>query len=213
MYDKYLVLAKNTNLVLLIFDWNPIADDQDFLKYIRNRHKNIKICFVFTNIVKITGAMSFGYIDKLNDWYDVVFAFDPINAKKYGFVYSPLVYDADTSYSREHTVSKDHLVFYVGQAKDRLPGLLLCYEKLKSIDVKCDFHISNVREEDIKYANEIVYNKFMTYQECVDSIQKATCLIDVIQGDSSGLTIKTCEAVCYDKKLITTNKHVIEYPF
>ena len=37
--------------------------------------------------------------------------------------------------------------------------------------------------------------------------------MDAIQGNSTGLTIKTCEAVCYDKKLITTNKHVIEYPF
>ena len=53
----------------------------------------------------------------------------------------------------------------------------------------------------------------MTYDECVNSIQKATCLIDIIQGESTGLTIKTCEAVCYNKKLITTNKHVAKYPF
>ena len=105
------------------------------------------------------------------------------------------------------------MVFYVGQAKDRLPGLLSCFEKLKQLGIKTDFHIANVKEEDIKYSDEIIYNKFMTYAECVDSIQKATCLIDVIQGESTGLTIKTCEAVCYDKKLITTNKHVVEYPF
>ena len=65
----------------------------------------------------------------------------------------------------------------------------------------------------MKYSGEIEYNKFMTYEECVSSIQRATCLVDIIQGDSTGLTIKTCEAVCYDKKLITTNKHVVEYPF
>lgn len=201
------------NTIVAFYDRNRFAYDKKFLQYLRKRHPGIKLVYIFTNIVKYTAAMDLGYLYNLRDWYDVVFAFDPMDAGKYGFAYSPLIYDADLNYRKENIESKEPLVFYVGQAKDRLSGLLSYYEKLKALGISCDFHIANVKEMDIRHADEIVYNKFMTYQECVDSIQKATCLIDVIQGDSSGLTIKTCEAVCYDKKLITTNKHVIEYPF
>ena len=201
------------NTVIVFYDRNRFANDKYFLLYLRKKYNGIKLAYVFTNIVKYTAASDIGYLNKLNDWYDVVFAFDPEDAKKYGFSYSPLIYDADPNYRREEKESKENLVFYVGQAKDRLPGLLSCFEKFKQLGIKTDFHIANVKEEDIKYSDEIIYNQFMTYEECVNSIQKATCLIDVIQGESSGLTIKTCEAVCYDKKLITTNKHVVEYPF
>lgn len=214
---NYLLLRNisqyNEEIVFLIFDRNILGSKYSFLQSIRKKYLKAKIVYIFTNIAKITGASERGYLDKLNDWYDVVFAFDPEDAKKYGFSYSPLIYDADPNYKREEKESKEDLVFYVGQAKDRLTGLLSCFEKLKQLGIKTDFHIANVKEEDIKYSDEIIYNKFMPYAECVDSIQKATCLIDVIQGESTGLTIKTCEAVCYDKKLITTNKHVVEYPF
>lgn len=211
--ETALDLNDNQNICFIIYDKNKLGNQHWFFDYLRRKYSNISFVYVFTNICNITRASGLGYLDKLNDWYDVVFAFDPEDAKKYGFSYSPLIYDADPNYKREEKESKEDLVFYVGQAKDRLPGLLSCFEKLKQLGIKTDFHIANVKEEDIKYSDEIIYNKFMTYAECVDSIQKATCLIDVIQGESTGLTIKTCEAVCYDKKLITTNKHVVEYPF
>lgn len=217
LFHKYVLanlnIVDSKSICLIIYDWNVLGGDQAFLKKLKRKYKNLSLVYVFTNVVKITGAANGKYLDKIKDWYDAVFAFDPVDAEKYGFFYSPLIYDADSAYKKEEKESHDNLVFYVGQAKDRLDGLLSFYERLTAMGIKCDFHIANVLEEQIKYADRIVYNKFMTYDEAVDSIQRATCLIDVIQGDSTGLTIKTCEAVCYDKKLITTNKHVVEYPF
>lgn len=205
--------SKGKKINILIFDHNKFGSDYKFISKLKSIPNVNKVIYIFTNIVKYTAANEVGYLDKLNDWYDVVFAFDPEDARKYHFSYSPLIYDADPTYKRDEMECNENLVFYVGQAKDRLPGLLSCYEKLKSLGISTDFHIANVAEEDIKYSDKIVYNRFMTYDECVNSIQKATCLIDIIQGESTGLTIKTCEAVCYNKKLITTNKHVAKYPF
>lgn len=209
--NKHHKLTNDT--VVVFYDRNRFAYDDGFLSYLKKKYPGMKLAYIFTNIVKHTAAMELGYLHKLNDWYDVIYAFDPEDSKKYGFAYSPLIYDADPAYDKKSKESKENIVFYVGQAKDRLSGLLSCFEELKELGIKTDFHIANVKEADIKYANEITYNQFMTYDQCVDSIQRATCLIDVIQGESTGLTIKTCEAVCYDKKLITTNKHVKEYPF
>ena len=204
---------RNDEIVLLIYDWNYFGSTKQFPKYIRKHFNKIKIAYIFTNIVKGSFAYSRSYVNNLNIWYDVIFAFDLEDAKKYSFSYSPLIYDADPKYCREIDEAHEDIVFYVGQAKDRLEGLLNGYSRIRSLGIKCDFHIANVDETDKKYDNEIVYNKIMSYSEAVDRIKKSTCLIDIIQGDSTGLTIKTCEAVCYDKKLITSNKHVVEYPF
>lgn len=198
---------------LLFYDRNRAGGEESYLRHLRKKYPHYKYIYIFTNIVKHSAAGEHNYLNRLNDWYDVVFAFDPEDAKKYNFSYSPLIYDADPSYKKAEKESSENLVFYVGQAKDRLDGLLSCYEKLISLSIKSDFHIANVPEGQMKYADDIVYNKFISYDEAVDSIQRATCLIDVIQGDSTGLTIKVCEAICYDKKLITTNKHIADYPF
>lgn len=213
--DIYNYVINNSNIddeiILLIYDHNVFGGEYTFIKYMRKKIKNIKLYYIFTNIVKYTAAYEKKYVKKLNDWYDNVFAFDLIDSKNYGFDYSPLIYDVVDDYVPKKNMKNS--VFYVGQAKDRLKLLIKSYEKLKELGVKCDFHIANVPDDKKKYDNEIIYNKFMTYNEAVDSIKKSTCLIDIIQGDSTGLTIKTCEAVCYDKKLITTNEHVKDYSF
>lgn len=210
---KNIIFSQETEKRLCVYDWNPLAGDEFFLRKVRKNYPNIKIAYIFTNVCRITGAVQQNYIDKLNDWYDVVFAFDPEDAKKYNFGYSPLIYDAKSSYDTSNIQNKENIAFYVGQAKDRLSELLLCFKRLKTLGIRTNFHIANVQEKDIKYQDEIVYNKFMSYDECVNEIQHSSCLIDVIQGDSAGLTIKTCEAICYDKKLITTNQHIKEYSF
>lgn len=214
-FDSYINtrLTISEKSVILFYDRNRFANDVKFLTYLRKKYPGIKLAYMFTNIVKYTAATELNYLDKLNQWYDVVFAFDPEDAKKYNFAYSPLIYDANPLYDKEKMESKENIVFYVGQAKDRLSGLISCFEKIKSLGIHTDFHIANVKDTELQYQDEIVYNQFMTYEECVEAIWKSTCLVDVIQGDSTGLTIKTCEAVCYDKKLITTNKHVKDYPF
>lgn len=210
---KYIKKNSNYNdsISVLIYDHNVFGGEPSFINHLRKNIENVKIYYIFTNIVKYTSASEKKYVDKLNIWYDKVFAFDKLDAIKYNFEYSPLIYDAKPNNTKE-TINEDS-VFYVGQAKDRLEMLLKSYEKLKKIGIKCDFHIANVDENKKKYEEEIIYNQFMTYKDAITSIKNATCLIDIIQGDSTGLTIKTCEAICYDKKLITTNKHVKEYPF
>ena len=148
------------------------------------------------------------YLDKLNDWYDVVYAFDLEDSKKYNFKYFPLIY----SYNHIDVKEKNQ-VFYVGKAKDRYNMLMNCYDKLEELGINRKFYIVDVPEENQKHKDEIQYNKFLTYNECLKNIQESSCLIDIIQGESTGFTIKTCEAVYYDKLLITTNQNVKNAPF
>ncbi|MBE6059380.1 MAG: hypothetical protein E7215_04305 [Clostridium sulfidigenes] len=210
-FCKDLGLDANKHQILMIYDRNILGGEKSFIHYLRKHFPTIKLVYVFTNIVKYTGAKERDYVEKLNGWYDVVFAFDQLDAKKYGFNYSPLIYDSFEGSSDAE--NKQDLVFYVGQAKDRLKDLIKSFERLNEINIKTDFNIVKVTEPEMKYSDIIKYNKTMSYKDVIKKIKSSSCLIDIIQGESTGLTIKNCEAIVYQKKLITTNKSIKEYPF
>lgn len=39
------------------------------------------------------------------------------------------------------------------------------------------------------------------------------CILEVLQQDQAGSSLRYFEAVCYNKKLLTTNKDIVNYPF
>lgn len=203
---------KNERNCIIIYDQNMIGGDFQFIKKIKREYPESIFVYMFTNVAEISAAAICGYIDNLNECYDIVYAFDHKDAEKYNFLYSPLIYDPqiDAVDTRNQTVDS---VFYLGQAKDRYNMLIQVFQRINDLGILTDFNIVNVPEDKIVYDKMINYNHPMKYLEAIEHIKKSSCLIDVVQGNSSGLTIKTCEAVFFNKKLITTNKEVAEYPF
>ncbi len=200
---------KDSDILLIVYDRSFLSLNEQFINYLRKRFTKIKIVYLFTNIVKYSGAQEFNFVEKLNRVYDLVYAFDPDDAIKYNFQYSPLIYSMNDV---KHEDTKQQ-VFYVGKAKDRLEMILKCYEKFNEIGIDTNFSIFGVSDNEKKYDENIKYNKYISYDECLKHINESSCLLDIIQGDSAGYTIKTCEAIYYDKLLITTNKNIVNEPF
>lgn len=208
-FSKNICEDRNAELILIIYDRNRLANYIPFLQFIREYYTNCKLVYMFTNVVRISGASDNNFVEELNEFYDVVYAFDPSDALRYNFKYSPLIYSVDIMSDKK---TKNE-VFYVGKAKDRYPMLITIFEKLRRMGIDRRFFIFGVEEEKQKYKDEIVYNKLIPYEECLKHIQESRCLLDVIQGESEGYTIKVCEAVYYNKLLITTNYNVVKEPF
>ncbi len=202
--------SKNKKIILIIYDWNILSNNTSFLTLLRRHFDEIIIVYMFTNIASLSGAMQNKFVDKLKDYYDLVYAFDPQDSQKYQFNYSPLLYSACDEV-KPNKLKRD--VFYVGEAKDRLKKLHRIYERLKELEVSSGFYITKVDSSEQIYDGEIIYNHPLTYYECIENIKGSNCLLDIIQGGSEGYTIKTCEAVYYDKLLITTNKKIKNAPF
>lgn len=210
-FIKSKLKIKTEPTVLIVYDWNFLTMSPSCIQYLKASYPNLKIIYVFTNIVKISGARTYDILEKLNQDYDMVFAFDPEDAKKYGFEYSRLVYSVSRPLRK--IKSYDYDVFYIGQAKDRYSQLIDIYKKLRSCNLRCLFYITGVPKSEQYIDSGIVYNTPLHYNDVLELIDNSKCLVDVIQGDSAGLTIKTCEAVVLDKKLITTNRNVINEVF
>lgn len=208
-FAKNISSNRTDPLLLIFYDWNSISNNAGFLYFLRKYFQDVKLVYMFTNVARISGANKNGFLNRLNDYYDIVYAFDPLDAEKYGFKYQPLLYSKNTL----ENVVPGKSVFYVGNAKDRLSSLHKVYDRLKKLEEKTVFYITGVPEDKMLENSDIVYNHQISYLECLKNIQSSDCLLDIIQGDSSGFTIKVCEAVYYNKLLITTNEHVRELPF
>ena len=197
--------------IVVFFDWNRLGASRHFLRFIRAHYPNVKMVYIFTNIVKISGAtIKYHTIDDLNNLYDIVYTFEVDDAKEYGFKMSPLF---NASYKLPASDSVENRVFFVGVAKDRYPKLMKVYMRLEEIGVKQLFYISQVNTEEIKPLPGIIYNKKIPYRKTQELEQSSTCLLDIVQGGAKGYTLKVRSAVCNDKLLITNNPYVKQAPF
>lgn len=208
---KGIGLKKNDENCLIVYDRHRLTFDVDFFKFLRQKYNNLIIIYLFSNIEKKSGARAYGITKNLSTIFDIVFAFDKTDAQKFNFEYSPLIYTRNDEYINNKSCNID--LFYIGQAKDRLPQLLSIFEQATRQGLNCDFNITGVNEKDKKFKDKIKYNCIIPYKEVLHRIAKSKCIVEVIQGNSTALTIKTCEAIVYNKKLISTNENLSKESF
>lgn len=212
LFIKSLNIKQDEDTIIIIYDRNVLTFEKDFIKLLRKKYSKLRLVYLFTNVARISGASDHNLLDELTFSYDMVFAFDKQDSIQYGFKYNPLIYTAKLPVTHDSCI-KDSDLFYIGLAKDRLPVLLEIFEKAKKIGLKCDFNIVEVPKSDQKYSTEIKYNTPMKYIEVLQHIKHTKCIVDVIQGNSTGYTIKTAEALVLGRKLLTTNINIEREPF
>jgi len=96
-------------------------------------------------------------------------------------------------------------VYFVGSAKDRLELIFDVFHQLKQEGITCDFYLSGVpSSKKIKDAG-IHYIHKMSYIENLKHVVRTKCILEIVQGNAKSSTLRTWEAIMYDKKLLTNN--------
>ena len=130
LFLKSLNIKQNEDTIIIIYDRNVLTFERKFIKLLRKKYSKLRLVYMFTNVARISGASDHNLLDELTFTYDIVFAFDKLDSKKYGFNYNPLIYTAKLPETNESSI-KDSDLFYIGLAKDRLSVLLEIFEKAK----------------------------------------------------------------------------------
>ena len=198
---------QNEKVYLFFYDRCRLTVDLCFFTYLKRKRPDIKTFYLFSNIESFSGANSYGITKLLNDTFAKVIAFDKSDALRYGFAHNNLIYELDKKYIIPKTEIKFDF-FYCGKAKDRLEQLIEFYEKATKLGFRCNFNIMGVPLEKQKHNDKINYTRYLDYSDVVTLIQQSKCLIDFIQNNSTAMTIKFCEAVTFNKKIVTTNVYV-----
>jgi 1,5-rhamnosyltransferase len=96
---------------------------------------------------------------------------------------------------------------------ERYQTIIEAYKYFSDLGLRCDFNIVGVNTGDQKYNERISYNKQLSYNEVLCHIQKTKCILEVVQSDQVGTTLRVQEALFYHKRLLTNNINLKNEPW
>lgn len=168
------------------------------------------------------------YVNQIHYFFDNVYTFDRQDAMTRQNVYKflPLFYNS----MYEKIGKKNHIVYdydcmYVGtahpkkyydinemaQAVKRVYPKQFIYHYMPS-RLKFIYHKFQSSEyKHAKYSN--FETKKLSQNELINIITKSKCILDAPQAGQTGLTMRTIECLGANRKLITTNKDIVNYDF
>ena len=174
----------------------------------RLKRKNIRIVLFFLDSISnnIWAKEAYNYTKYID--FDLVYSFDKGDAERNGFIHF------FTPYSRLCTRKADNLIydaFFVGGDMGRYQ--ILSDIKMKFPNINIFVNMINITNEQREKAH-FQRNTPMSYESIIDTIQASNCILDIVAyKDQKGLSLRPYEAVVYNKKLLTNNRSILDFPF
>ena len=163
------------------------------------------------------GMARYPWIDKLVPLFDRFFVFDPMDvqqkepAREYlgNFYFTlPRVY--------ETPVTQKGGAYFVGDfSRERVCFLQSLEPWLAKAGLHTDFNLHSGKRRRLKVPvpGLELSNKAISYEQNLEKAKRAKVLIDITAPCHKGLSLRFFEAICYQKKMITTNSAVLQYDF
>lgn len=144
---------------------------------------------------------------------DQVYSFDKKDCEEFGaefFDFYSMLPDKVTQKKLEDDKPR---ILYVGgcRSKERLNTLHALYDRLKK-QAHCTFYLNGVDSVDANREG-IIYNHPLSYAEVIELVQQHDVIVEIMNGNQAGNTLRLKEAVCYNKCLLTNNPLVKESPY
>ena len=137
--------------------------------------------------------------------FDMVISYDKGDARMYNYVYHPTF----MSKIPLEKVEEDHSDFcFVGLPKNRLDKIYDVYLYLSSLGYKCDFVISGLKGKEQRISGIKYIGHDMSYYDYLQHVVNSDCIVEIMQENAQGFTLRTWEALLYNKKLLTNNADV-----
>jgi hypothetical protein len=185
--------------------WMQFPYFQEYIEYLKKSYSSSKfVCFYQDLVETHPGADP----KKLIDLFDLILSYDKGDAEKYRLTYHPTVFSEFIVASDNNIPECD--VYFIGLAKDRLELILDVFFQLKKERMVCDFYLSGVPISKRIEENGLNYIDKMSYIDNLKHVVRTKCILEIIQTKAKGSTIRTWEAIMYDKKLLTNNLTITE---
>lgn len=144
---------------------------------------------------------------------DQVYSFDKKDCEEFGaefFDFYSMLPDKVTQKKLEDDKPR---ILYVGgcRSKERLNTLHALYDRLKK-QAHCTFYLNGVDSVDANREG-IIYNHPLSYAEVIELVQQHDVIVEIMNGNQAGNTLRLKEAVCYNKCLLSNNPLVKESPY
>ena len=182
--------------------------NERYLKNIKKQHTNVKLCLLIFDKSIYYGAKR---AISMRKCFDYVFSFDEEDCKKYGFIRFYNCFSHPYGIYKDNSKQSD--AFFIGNAGGRLKKLQETFKFIATKDTKCNFFITGVDESNQEKIENVTYNKEMSFYEEMSYSYNSNCLIEILREGQTGISLRVCEAIAFNKKLITNNINIMREPF
>lgn len=177
----------------------------NFVGYLQKKHPDAKFVAYYADLVKAPHRKRLSNPDYLRDKFDAILSYDSSDAELYGLGYYPTSF-SDIKMNGENDFESD--VYFLGKAKDRFEKIIDVYDKLRARGLNCLFYITGVPKEKRSELPGVRYIDSMPYEENLQHVARTKCILELQQGSARGYTLRTWEAINFDKILITNNEYI-----
>lgn len=179
-----------------------------YLEKFKYNHKNVKLVMImYDSFSNHTAQRAISFLSL----FDVVFSFDQGDCERHGFTQIYSTFSNPDSLEKQPKIFSK--AFCIATGCGRLKIMQECFRKIASEVEECDFTIVGVTEHDQKYCELIRYNKPISFREELEKSYNSDCLVEIVRKGQCGITLRTCEAIAFNKKLLTNNKELENLPF
>lgn len=149
-----------------------------------------------------------------------LYSTDPADCRRYHMNYNHIFYPRGL-YTPPAAAMKKRL-FFLGADKGRAPYLLALKKAFEKEGLVCDIRMlprkisrfrRKVRQRYREQFAEILTGTPLSYPEYINQLSGCDVLLDINQAGQTALTMRVMEAVYLSKKLITSNRDIINYDF
>lgn len=189
---------------------------KEILQDLKGIHSNINFYMFFMDPSTIFASESaMKIIDEDETLFEKIFTVDKEDATKNGWRYWP------TPYSKiEKERKADYNLYFCGATKGRHQLLIELVQFLEKnhINNRMDVFYIKKNEKNLNKLLKVMDVKSIAhmklYQETIQAMNRASCILEIVtEGQSATFTLRCYEAVIYNKKLLTNNKKIFEFPY
>lgn len=194
---------------------------EDMIEEMKNKQPNAKFI-----IYQWDGEKNIKFVNSIHKYFDKIYSFDRIdclnNKNKYTFL--PLFYIDKYKDIKQHD-TYEYDVSYIGTAHPKKIKTIMEMSK-QLLHMYNKQYIYNYMPSLLKYyyhkvtsksyrkikLNDLQFQK-LSQDETMKIFENSMCILDSPQEGQNGLTIRTIECLGAKRKMITSNKDIVNYDF
>ena len=201
--EQYCVIILNGTL------WKGYT--YNYLKKFKIKNPNVKLALIFHDSMNVLCYRK--SVEERLELFDYTFSFDEEDCDKYGFTHFYQVFSKPDFVCEDNGYKTD--VFLAANGAKRVRAVHDVFVNLCKV---CNPYVimTNVdsNEQIIDEGNKyIIYNKPISYRDELQYAYNTNCMLEIVNEGQSGITLRTVEAVCFNKKLLTNNIKIKNMPF
>lgn len=185
----------------------------EFFKYLRKKHSKSKLALFFGDTVasKKKNIKSLS-IHKAKKIVDGIYSYNPNDVSYYGISHQQMCYSRYPQFIYEDGKLDYDIVFF-GASRGRYEKICTIYRILKKQGLRVFFYIVDHQKDEINNDDFVITNKIKPLKTYLSYVRRSKCILEILDTETSGYTLRFWDAIMYDKYLITNNANVVDSKF